>query len=461
MTLWRPDPSLLTRPAYLSLAEQIALAIGDGRLKNGARLPPHRHMADDLGLSVQTVSRAYEELGRRGLISGEIGRGTFVQSQKREAEPPYLPERLGEVIDLTILKPVCETLHLEKMKRALADLAQDLPPSAALSFRPNVVFPRHKSAAVEWLRNCGLSVSPLNVSVTNGATAGMTVALMSAAPPGSTVVTEAIGHHTLVPLASYLGVKLRGATVDTEGLVPDALDRICRETPVRAVFIQPSVINPMASLMSEARRAELVKVARRHDLAIIESDVLGPLVEHRPPPIAALAPERTLYVTSFTKTVLPGLRIGYLVAPDRYVSAVANRHLVTNWMAAPLLAEIATQWVLDGTAAEMVQWQRRALAGRHAIAAETFGDIDYLTHENSLHVWLPLPEGRTEEGFVSQSRLQGVAIAPGMSFRTSDSQWKPAVRISLGSTTREELRAGLAIIVKLLLSDPEVVLLAI
>ena len=122
---------------------------------NGARLPTHRQLADDLALSVQTVSRAYEELIRRGLISGEIGRGSFVQTQRREPEPPYLPERLGEVIDLSILKPVCEPMHLERLKQALAWLADNLPSSSALSFRPNVVFPRHRAVAVEWLKRCG------------------------------------------------------------------------------------------------------------------------------------------------------------------------------------------------------------------------------------------------------------------------------------------------------------------
>ena len=107
MTIWHPDPSLLKRPAYLSLAEQFARAIHDGRLPNATRLPTHRKLAYDLGLSVQTVSRAYEELIRRGLISGEIGRGSFVQTVRPEVEPPYLPERLGEVIDLSILKPAC------------------------------------------------------------------------------------------------------------------------------------------------------------------------------------------------------------------------------------------------------------------------------------------------------------------------------------------------------------------
>ncbi|HUG60861.1 MAG TPA: GntR family transcriptional regulator, partial [Methylomirabilota bacterium] len=198
MTFWKADPAMLRRPVYLSLADQVAHAIADGKLADGARLPPHRKLADDLGVSVQTVSRAYEELIRRGLLSGETGRGTFVRTARREPEPPYLPERLGEVIDLSILKPICEPIHLDRMKAALAGLAETIPANAVLSFRPNVVFPRHRKVAVEWLRVCGLDASPLNVSITNGATAGMTVALMSVAPPGSWVATEAIGHHTLL-----------------------------------------------------------------------------------------------------------------------------------------------------------------------------------------------------------------------------------------------------------------------
>src|SRR5690606_14254165 len=131
-----------------------------------------------------------------------------VHTRRPEPEPPYLPERLGEVIDLSILKPVCDPMHLVKMREALAGLAENLPASAVLSFRPNNIFPRHRRFALEWLKDCGLSTSPRNISVTNGATAGMTAALMSAAPPGSTVVTEAIGHHTLIPLATYLGFNL-------------------------------------------------------------------------------------------------------------------------------------------------------------------------------------------------------------------------------------------------------------
>ncbi|MFC3073324.1 PLP-dependent aminotransferase family protein [Shinella pollutisoli] len=461
MTNWRPDISQLRRPAYLSLAEQIARAIQDGLLPHGTRLSPHRKLADELKLSVQTVSRAYDELIRRGLISGEIGRGSFVQTRPKEPEPPYLPERLGELVDLSILKPVCEQIHLEHMRAAFGWLAENLPSSSALSFRPNMVFPRHRAVAAEWLARCGLEISPLNINLTNGATSGMTVALMSVAPPGATVATEAISHHTLVPLSTYLGLHLEGLPIDRDGMIPDALDEACRKGVIRAVFLQPSVINPTATLMSAGRRQALAEVARRHDIAIIENDILGPLVEDRAPPIAAYAPERTLYVTSFTKITVPGLRIGYLAAPDRYVAAVANRHLVSNWMATPSIAEIATRWVTDGTAMALVEWQRRALAARHAIAEETFAGLPYRAHPQSLHVWLPLPEGHTEEGFVSQARLRGVAIAPGSSFRTSEQSWHPAVRISLGSTTERELRTGLGILAALASGSPEALLLAI
>jgi DNA-binding transcriptional MocR family regulator len=461
MTIWQPDPAALRRPAYLSLADQIARAVADGRLQPGERLATHRQMAERLQLSVQTVSRAYEELIRRGLISGETGRGTFIRPPRREPDPPYIPERLGEVIDLSILKPVCEPLHLEAMKAALHDLAETLPPAAVLSFRPNMLFARHRRVAQGWLRDhCGVEATPGTIHLTNGATSGMTIALMAAAPPGSTVVTEAIGHHTLVPLAAYLGLRLQGLAIDGEGVMPEALDEACREGDVRALFVMPNPINATASLMGATRRAEIVEVARRHAIQIIENDVLAPLLSDRLPPLAALAPERTLYVTTFTKCVMPGLRAGYLVVPDRLCPAVANRSLVTNWMATGLIAELAARWVESGTAVELVRWQSAAIRGRQAVAAELLAGIPHRAHPEGLHVWLPLGEGRSEEEFVAHARLQGVAIAPGASFAIDGRPTRPAVRISVGSTTPEQLRDGLKIVVNLLQGEPEPVLLA-
>jgi DNA-binding transcriptional MocR family regulator len=147
MTNWIPDPSTLSRPAYLSLAEQFARAIEGGTLPVGTRLMPHRRLADLLGLSVQTVSRAYDELIRRGLIAGEVGRGSFVLGPGAEARQPYLPERSGKTIDLSILKPVVESMHLERLREGFAWLADNLAAPSALSFRPNMVMPHHRAVA--------------------------------------------------------------------------------------------------------------------------------------------------------------------------------------------------------------------------------------------------------------------------------------------------------------------------
>ena len=380
---------------------------------------------------------------------------------RREPDPPYIPERIGELIDLSILKPVCDPMHLVKLKEALTGVAETLPTSAALSFRPSVVFPRHRVVAASWLRRCGLAVAPENITITNGATPAMTVALMSAAPAGATIAMEAISHHTLVPLASYLGLKFTGIAIDEEGMLPAALERACREMAIRCIFLQPSVINPRATLMSAERRAAIVDVARVYDLTIIENDILGPLVDQAPAPIATLAPERTLYITSFTKVTVPGLRIGYLVAPERLAAAVANRQLVTNWMATPIMVEIASRWVSDGTALELVNWQREALTQRHDIAADVLEGVAFRSHPTSLHIWLDLPDGVAEESFVARARIHGVAIAPSASFRTLAQDREAAVRISLGSTTGEELRAGLRIVHNLLQGDPELLLLPI
>lgn len=458
MTNWMPDPANLTRPAYLSLAEQFARAIETGTLPVGARLTPHRKLADALGLSVQTVSRAYDELIRRGLIAGEVGRGSFVLGPGAEARQPYLPERPGKVIDLSILKPVVEAMHLDRLREGFAWLAENLAAPSALSFRPNMVMPHHRAVAVEWLQRQGIPAEAQGIALTNGATPAITAAVMSVAPPGSVVAAEALTHHTLMPLCAYLGLHLEGVAMDEWGMLPVALDEAARKGAIRAVYLQPNVINPLGMAMPSDRRAELVEVTRKHDLAIIENDILNVMIPDRAPTFAALAPERTLHICGFTKITVPGLRMAYLHAPSRHATAMANRHLVANWMATPPMADLLSHWVTDGTVADLAAWQARAMVDRHSVAAEVLGPAMPVCHGNSLHLWLPLPENWTEEVFVAQAQHRGVAVAAGNAFRASERWRREAIRISLGSTRTEELRSGLSTVAAMLADVPEVLL---
>ncbi|SNR47674.1 PLP-dependent aminotransferase family protein [Paracoccus sediminis] len=455
MTSWSPDPAGLHRPAYVSLADQFARAIGEGLLPAGARLPPQRKLADRLDLSVQTVSRAYEDLIRRGLVVGEVGRGSFVLPAGAENSPPYLARRPGELIDLSILKPVTDRMHLDRFRDGMRWLADNLAAPSALSFRPNSVLPAHQAVASAWLRRAGIEAAPDHIVITDGVTQAMTTAVMTAVPPGGTLAAAALTHHLLMPLSRYLGLHLEGLPIDGQGILPAPLDQLARRGSLRALYMQPSAINPTATVTGAERRAEIAAIARRHDLLIVENDMLNAMIVDRPPPMAVLAPERTLHINGFTKTTMPGLRLAYLAAPAHLAARVANRHLVTNWMATPAMVELLSHWIGDGTVDDLIGWQRAALADRHRIAAQVLGGTGYRWHPQSLHIWLELPPDRDEDGFVAQARQAGVAIASGRAFRLSERDRRNAVRIALGSTGPEDLRRGLVLVAETLARDPE------
>jgi DNA-binding transcriptional MocR family regulator len=463
MTIWPPKSQDLKRPAYRSLAERVVRAVEAGELKNGDRLPTHRELAYQLGLSVQTVSRAYEELIRRGTIAGEVGRGTFVRAGQTETRTPFLPDGQDDasMVDCSILKPVCDFVHMQYMNTALAKLGENTPETAVFSFRPSTALNRYRDVAASWLTRCGLTAPAEAIQLTNGATPAMTIALLTSTNPGELVVTERLGHHTLKPLTRYLGLRLQGLEIDREGILPDDFERVCATSAVKTLYVMPSGLNPTATMMSLERRQALCAVARKYDVLIVENDAWGPVQPKRPVPIAALAPERTFYFTSFTKCIMPGLRTGYLVVPETLGSAANNRQLVTNWMATPILAEIASRWIDDGTALTLLKWQMKALGRRNALAAQVLGDIDFFASPNGMHIWLPLPHSWNEEAFVAHARLNGVAVAPGSSFALSDPVKSPGVRVCLGATSETALQRGLEVIARLAKNQPEPALLTI
>jgi DNA-binding transcriptional MocR family regulator len=447
----------MKRPVYLSLVSVILRAIRAGELTGGDRLPTHRDLAFELGISVQTVSRAYDELIRVGTISGQVGRGTFVTGELAEGTPPhfYLPEEdRSSLIDLSILKPVGDQIHVNHMRNALLALTENLPAQVVHSFRPANATHTYEVTGRKWLEYCGLDLHGQSVMITNGNTAAMSVALMTVTNPGDLVVTEKIGHHTLNPLARYLGLRLAGLETDNYGVNPQAFQAACTHQTVRVLYLMPTSLGPQLSLMSVARRQELIRIARQYDVFIIESDAWGPLQLERPTSFAMLAPERTLYFTSLTKCLMPGLRVGYLVVPDALSAAARNRHLVTNWMATSMMVEIASRWIEDGTAQALVNWQIAAACKRNEIADACLQGLPALKSSTGLHVWLPLGE-RDETKFVAAAHQSGVAVAPGAPFYIGDTSHETAVRICLGGVSERELLQGLAKIRQLFLTQGE------
>ncbi len=456
MTDWIPSRETLARPLHGGLAAALKEAIQDGRLAAGTKLPPHRELADRLGMSVHTVSKAYDLLHRQGLVDGQVGRGTFVLDPGKASRQPFLLERGDRgLIDLSISRPAYDALHVETMERALAALPKDLDYATYLACRPNVGLTRHRGVGRAWLKRCGLEAEEDHIVLTNGVCHGMSTALASVAQAGDTIVTECIAHHLIISLAAYFGLQLQGLEMDEEGILPDALEAACARQEVKVLFTVPTLANPTVSCLSEGRRRALVEIARRHDLLIIEDDAWGPIKAERPPPLSALAPERAIYLTSFTKCTLPGLRAGYLVAPPRLLPAITSRLIVLSWMATPLIVELASRWVEDGTAERLVDWQRAEMARRHAIVEREMEGFRWRGDLTALHFWLELPEGWNAGDFVQHARALGVAIAPPQPFLTQQAPPVDAVRVSLGGgQDRQALAQGLAALSDLMRRSP-------
>ncbi len=453
MAHWPLRKDNISRPAYRSLAQSIAAAIDAGSLRPGDRLPPHRDLSWQLGLSVQTVSRAYEELIRADLISGEVGRGSFVKSGPRETVevPWYRAATDRPLIDMSMMTPVKLPQIAQYWRDSLIRVADQLPDQAIYSFRPRQSMALYGGMAAAWLARCGLVVPAQRILITNGSTPAMLVALMASVQPGDEIATESSTCHTLKPVARHLHLRLRGIAGDDRGMLPDALRAAAQAGRVKAVFLLPSGAGPFARIIDRERRAELAHAASEAGLIIIEDDALGPVAPRRPAPVSSFAPDRSFYFTGLSKCLSPGLRIGFLAMPEDLAEAALNRHLSVGWMATPMMAEIARDWVANGIADELLLAQRAELAQRNRLAQRILGARSH-GFPHGLHRWLPMPAGTDEGALLDQGLTHDLALAPGAGFAVSDSG--PALRLCLGGPDMRALEQGLTRLSEMLSEMP-------
>ena len=436
MTIWLPDITDSKQPAYRAIAEAIADAIRQGRLRPGDRLPTHRLLADLLGVNVSTVTRAYREAARRRLLSGEVGRGTFVLGVASEAALFAREKRPeGGVIDLSPNTPPA-LLRDPDLAAALGGI-DEREAARLLHYPATADALQHAHAAEGWLGRRGVGAQADSIVVCAGAQHAMDSAI-SAFQEIDEVGCEPLVYPGLKAAARRWRRRLHPMAMDGEGVTPGAFEAACR-AGVRLAVLSPTLHNLTTATMSLERRQRLVEIARRHDVVIVEEDVYGLLPEHAPPPLAALAPERVLYLTGLSKTVAPGLRIGYLVVPPRLRERMRDASHHTAWYVSPISAALATRWLADGTAWRRLLAQRRELAARHRLCARHLERFAWRGVPHCPHVWLDLPPGGSPT-LARQALAAGVVVVPSAVFavgRATDD----GVRISLGAATD---RASLA-----------------
>jgi DNA-binding transcriptional MocR family regulator len=456
MTNWLPTLERRKREIYLELAEKMAAAIRSGELKPGEQLPTQRDMAEKLGITVGTVGRAYMLVEQQGLISGEVGRGSFVRGPAAAIRSPKLDATAESVIDLSVNASLT-AFHGEALSKTLAELARADGLELLLRYMTPPWQAAYLASASEWLAQLGLPIDPERVVLTNGAQQGIATAFAALLGPGEVALSETLTYTGIIDDANRSGHALKGVATDREGMRPDALDRTAVETGARVVFVQPTIHNPVCTTMSEQRRRDVAAVARRRNLLIVEDDVYGLLPERRPPPIASLAPERTVYITSASKAMAPGLRVGWIFAPEALVRKLDEARYSMTGSLPSLPHEIARRWIADGTAAEIMRRLRRELGVRQALAKRRLAGFELDSDPAAFHVFLHLADPWRREDFVQAALAQGVRLSSASSFVIGREVAPHAVRISLAAARDQAtLDRALTIIADLAQSRPGV-----
>jgi DNA-binding transcriptional MocR family regulator len=441
MTISSESVARRSGPRYRAIADEVAARIDAGELGPGARLPTHRDLAGTLGVTVGTVTRAYSDLERRGLVRGEVGRGTFVGG--RPDDLGALTEGPGDgSIDLGRNYPA-PGVQVADLRRTLRALAGDPRLGRVMEYQEHEGRPEHRAAGADWIRRTGYDVPAERVVVIAGAQHGLLVALSAACAPGERIGVEALAFPGTKAVARMIGCRLEPLEMDGEGMLPAAVDAACRGG-VRVICCVPSLNNPTNAVMSEERRREIAAVVRERGAIVVEDDIFGLLLEEPLPPLASFAPENAIYLTSLSKTLAPGLRIGYLVAPPALAERAHAAVRATCWMAPPLPAEIATRWIEDGTADRILARQKREASARLDLAREILGAWGADGPRGTMHVWFRLPEPWTPEAFAAAARAGGVTLSTEAPFVVRGAERPRALRICLGTpATRDVLETAL------------------
>ncbi|MBU9477054.1 PLP-dependent aminotransferase family protein [Burkholderia multivorans] len=442
---WTPRLTKDAEPPSDRLVTAIAEDILEGRLESGDRLPPHRNLANALGIGVGTVTKAYGVLERRGLVRSVKGSGTFVA---------LVQTRKGPLIDLSRNAPPA-VMTERLLARTLTAIAKRVDSGLFNDYPPLAGHDEHRRLLAYWFAGLGMETDPRRLVLTSGAHHAVSVATSVACGPHGILFTEAQTYPGAIELARHQGIRLVGVAMDGEGVMPEALTRAfaAKETGPAALYVMPTMQNPTTATMGKTRREEIVAICRAYDVTIIEDDVYTLAADPKLPPLAMLAPERTFYANSMSKTLNPTLRIGGLVAPPSMYEATISALQATAIMVSPFSCAFMEQWLADGTAKTVSQAIQAESNRRTALARTMLGGLMRERDDRGYHVWLPMPK---QEAYRLEhaARALGVQVTPPSSTAANDETEESGVRLCLGAPSMSDLTTALAAIAQLQLETP-------
>lgn len=432
------------KPAYLLVADLIEEDISNERLRPRDQLPTLRELSQLLGLNYTTVSRAYNEAKRRGLIDSQAGSGTYIKGK-----PPAIKLRDGSSIAMTMNMPPEPAAVAQRIKEDAARIISNADLYDLLRYQDFGGTPEDREVAASWLNTYVPNCRSEQVLVCSGIHSVLLALMTHLARPGETICVEDLVYPGIKAIAAQLNISLLSIPSDQDGPIVSALEDACKTKRIKGFYCNPTIQNPSTLTITRHRRAAIADIAMRYNVAIIEDDAYGMLPTDKLATIASIAPDITWYITGFAKCFGAGLRTAYVVAPSsRQAQRLAGSLRATSVMSSPITNLLISNWIRNGLLDDMLKAIRAESAARVRLASRTLDMWPLMSHPEGFHIWLPVPNttGWRASELAMHLRSQGMSVVASSAFST-DNNPPESVRICLGGPmSRDECEQGLKMI---------------
>ncbi|GIT91763.1 GntR family transcriptional regulator [Jannaschia pagri] len=432
------------RPKYVVVESAVRAAIARGDLTPGTRLPPVRDLAWRIGVTPGTIARAYARLTDSGELEAQVGRGTFVAEPSGPApiyrefqalEVDSTPHNTGgDVYEVNLLSPHLPSVGQARLIRDLLKEVAEDPPSGMMHY-PSFASERPaRAAAAQFLSHPSLGpVEADDIALTHGGQHGIAMVMQSVLTGRRPVVlVEELTYPGFRRMAETMRAEVVPIAMDSDGLRPDALEAAARQVDAQLLCTSPEVHNPTARVTPEARRREIVAVARETNLQILEDDCYrmepGPLPSYR-----LLAPERTWHIASIAKTITPALRLGFAIAPSGRQVALRRAAEYNSFGMATPLSDLMARLLVHPDLPELMDETRRMVSTYAEAAADILSGYDLVWRQDVSFLWLTLPVGWRASAFCRAAEAAGVKLRAAEEYAGRDTNAPHAVRFAINA----------------------------
>ena len=434
---------------YARLAAAIEDAIDAGQFRAGEQLPTHRQLAEQFSVSIGSVTRAIDALSARGIIRGEVGRGTYVLERSDALDD-------GGVIDLTINAPP-PVLGLAQLEAASTLANRQALALVHGGYGDVAGSERQRMVLAEWLTQLRTPLNGEEIVLCNGAQQALHLAFAVLGDTSRIILTEGASFPGALAAASNLGMAMSAVAHDEEGMAPAALDAALARTGARVVYVTPVCQNPLGFETGPERRRAIVEVVRRHHAMIVEDDIYGLYAAKGNLTFRDLAPDHTVYITGLSKSLTPLVRVGVIAPPPQLLAAVRRRMRAESWALPPYVAELAVALIESGAAEHALKSLRVEALARVKLAQSILGLASVPMPTGAPHLWLGMPALQAEQ-LARRASEAGVRITPPTAAQVGDEPVAGVRLCIMAPSTRPVLERALRTIAGILASEEDAVI---